>query len=374
MLTDCYLPRLGGIEVQVADLSARLVARGHEVEVFTLTPGAVRYGQVEALDGIRVHRLGVRLPRQLLVNPLATRGLRAQLEGFDVAHIHMGVVSPFAADCGMVTTRMHLPTTMTWHCVLDKAEAAVRAAGVVRRWAHAGMAMNAVSDVAATPLRRIVDGPPVHVVPNGIDVDAWRPAGGRPLLGDGIVRFVSAMRLEARKRPVQLVEAMAKVRTAAPRAGVRLEILGEGPERPAVERLIARHQASGWITLPGRVTREDLKARYAAADIYVSPTILESFGIAALEARTVGLPIVGRAGSGVGEFVTDDVNGFLAHSDDEMVRCLTTLVIHPGVRARMRQHNQSVPPTQDWPTVVGLAETEYRRAIAARPQWSATPG
>ena len=52
-------------------------------------------------------------------------------------------------------------------------------------------------------------------------------------------------------------------------------------------------------------------------------------------------------------------------SDDEMVRCLTTLVIHPGVRARMRQHNQSVPPTQDWPTVVGLALTAVGAVLIA---------
>ena len=364
MLTDCYLPRLGGIEVQVADLSARLVARGHEVEVFTLTPGSAGYGQAEKLDGILVHRLGVRLPRQLLINPLATRGLRGQLAGFEVAHIHMGVVSPFAYDCSFVTTRMGLPTTMTWHCVLDKAEPAVRAAGVVRRWAHSGMAMNAVSDVAATPLRRIVDGPPVLVLPNGIDVDAWRPSGGRPLLGDGIVRFVSAMRLEARKRPVQLVEAMAKVRTAAPRAGVRLEILGEGSERAKVERTIERLGAQEWVSLPGRVPRDTLKERYAASDVFVSPSVLESFGIAALEARVAGLPIVGRVGSGISEFVTDDVNGFLADDDEELVRRLTTLAVHPSVRSRMTAYNLKTDPAQSWDHVVQTAESEYARARA----------
>ncbi len=364
MLTDCYLPRLGGIEVQVADLSARLVARGHEVEVFTLTPGAVGFGQTETLDGIRVHRLGVRLPRQLLVNPLATRGLRAQLEGFDVAHIHMGVVSPFASDCGFVTSRMSLPTTMTWHCVLDKAESAVRAAGIVRRWAQSGMTMNAVSDVAATPLRRIVDGPPVTVLPNGIDVDAWRPTSGRPLLGDGVVRFVSAMRLEARKRPVQLVEAMAKVRAAAPRAGVRLEILGEGSERAKVERTVDRLGAKDWVSLPGRVPRDTLKERYAASDVFVSPSVLESFGIAALEARVAGLPVVGRVGSGISEFVTDDVNGFLANDDEELVRRLTTLAVHPSVRSRMTAYNLKTDPAQGWDQVVQAAEAEYARARA----------
>ncbi|HEY6741889.1 MAG TPA: glycosyltransferase family 1 protein, partial [Lapillicoccus sp.] len=39
LLSDCYLPRLGGIEVQVHDLAATLTARGHHVEVFTATPG-----------------------------------------------------------------------------------------------------------------------------------------------------------------------------------------------------------------------------------------------------------------------------------------------------------------------------------------------
>ena len=73
LLSDCYLPRLGGIEVQVHDLASRLVERGHDVEVFTATPGhhGERYGATEVLDGIRVHRVALRLPGDLPVNPLA---------------------------------------------------------------------------------------------------------------------------------------------------------------------------------------------------------------------------------------------------------------------------------------------------------------
>ena len=57
------------------------------------------------------------------------------------------------------------------------------------------------------------------------------------------------------------------------------------------------------MSLPGRIARDELSARYAAADLYVSPSALESFGIAALEARTW---TAGRGAvrSGVGEFVT----------------------------------------------------------------------
>jgi glycosyltransferase involved in cell wall biosynthesis len=366
MLTDCYLPRLGGIEVQVHDLARRLVARGHEVAVFTITPGDVGYGAVEDVDGIAVHRFGVRLPGDLLVNPLAVRALRGPLAGFDVAHIHMGVVSPFATDCAFLAMSLGVPTTMTWHCVLYRMEPVVARLGVVRRWARAGVAMNAVSDIAAAPLRRIVDGPPVTVLPNGIDVSAWHPDGRREHEA-GVVRFVSAMRLARRKRPTALVEAMARVRSAVPGVDVRLEILGEGPDQGRVETAVARLEAQGWVSLPGRVPREDLKARYAAADVYVSPAVLESFGIAALEARTAGLPVVGRVGSGIGEFVTDGVNGFLAPDDAAMVARLADLARDHSLRDRMTAHNLATPPTQDWSRVVELAEAEYDRARSGAP-------
>ncbi|HRW19736.1 MAG TPA: glycosyltransferase family 4 protein [Dermatophilaceae bacterium] len=361
MLSDCYLPRLGGIEVQVHDLSQRLVAAGHEVEVFTLTPGGATYRHTEIVDGIRVHRLGVTLPGDLLVNPIATRLLRGRLHGFDVAHLHMGVVSPFAYDAARHVTRLGLPAAMTWHCVLDKAAPVVRAMGLVRRWARGGMAMSAVSEVAAEPLRALT-GARVTVLPNGIDAAAWRPTG-RPFGDDGVCRIVSAMRLERRKRPVALVEAVARVRAATPGRDVRLEILGEGSERSHVERAVARVGGDGWVSLPGRVSREHLKARYAASDVYVMPSVLESFGIAALEARSAGLPVIARKESGAGEFVVDDVNGYLVGSDAELVQRLTTLVVHPSIRTRMTRHNLDTVPDQDWPAVVRTAEAEYARAI-----------
>ncbi len=367
MLTDCYLPRLGGIEVQTHDLTARLVARGHDVTVFTATPGddGQRYGTVEDVDGVPVHRMALHLPWNLPVNPFAAAALRRRLRGFDVAHVHMGVVSPFATDCTVVARTLGLPVTMTWHCVLHRMERAVAALGVVRRWASAGMAMNAVSAYAAEPLRRIVaDTAEVGVLPNGIDAAAWQPCR-RPPRESGVVRFVATMRLAPRKRPLALVDAMAAARAAVPGVDVRLEILGDGPERGRVERRVAALGAQGWVSLPGRVPREALPSRYAAADVYVSPSVLESFGIAALEARTAGLPVVSRRGSGVTEFVTDGVNGLLADTDDELADRLARLARDEPLRRRITEHNVATTPAQNWPAVVEIAEREYERAIAA---------
>ncbi|MDQ6715582.1 MAG: glycosyltransferase, partial [Actinomycetota bacterium] len=332
------------------------------------TPGthAERYGATEELDGITVHRMAIRLPGDLPVNPFAPLQMRRRLRGFDVAHVHMGVVSPFAVDSALLTMRMGLPTAMTWHCMLDRFAPVVSGFGVVQRWARRGMAMSAVSDVAAAPLRRILGASgQVTVVPNGIDVDAWRPREPRAV--GGPVRVVTAMRLAPRKRPVPLLDVVRRARERIPtQVAMRLEILGEGPERARVERYVAGHGMSGWVSLPGRVSRDELKERYAAADVYISPGELESFGIAALEARTAGLPVISREGSGVGEFVTDGVNGLLAADDAQMAAALARLVSDQALRTAMREHNLEHRPAQDWPSVAELAESEYRRAVDGR--------
>ncbi|HSU75035.1 MAG TPA: glycosyltransferase family 4 protein [Terrabacter sp.] len=364
LLSDCYLPRLGGIEVQTHDLAQHLRRAGHEVEVFTATRGAggEMHGAVTEVDGVPVHRMAARLPWELPVNPFAPAELRRRLVagGFDAAHVQTGVVSPFAWDAARVTLGIGLPTAMTWHCMLAGVAPAFRAAGFVRRWAARGVAMSAVSDVAAAPLRRLV-GPDrsVGVLPNGIDVQRWAVA---PVTREpGPLRLVTAMRLAPRKRPTALVELVADAARAAGAGSVSLTILGEGPDRRKVEGLVHR-LGLDWVSLPGRVSRDELRERYAAADVYLSPARLESFGIAALEARTVGLPVIGRSGSGMGEFVTDGVNGLVVSSDSQMAAAIARLASSPEEVARMRTWNLTHPPVQDWPHVAALAVAEYERA------------
>jgi glycosyltransferase involved in cell wall biosynthesis len=225
--------------------------------------------------------------------------------------------------------------------------------------------MSAVSDVAARPLRRVLGSAgPVSVLPNGIDVSVWRPHGPRP--DDGVVRYVTAMRLANRKRPVPLMRVMRRVRSLVPaERSIALEVLGDGPDRGSVERYLAEHGMASWVSLPGRVPRSSVRERYASADVYISPARLESFGIAALEARTSGLPVVARSGSGVGEFVSDGVNGFLTDDDESMALALARLASDDALRNQMRRHNLDQLPVQDWPHVAELAEAEYLRAVGA---------
>lgn len=367
LLSDCYLPRLGGIEVQVHDLAHELVAAGHEVTVITVTPDPAVDTARSVSDGVDVHRLALpwALPGGLLVNPMAAPKVRRLLAegGYDAAHVHMGVVSPFAMDCMRICLSLGVPTVVTWHSMQAHAVPAVRALGYVRRWARRGALLTAVSEVAAEPLRAMADAP-VEVLPNGIDVSRW---GAEPRVrhDDGSVRFVTAMRLALRKRPHHLLQLTAAAREASG-TDVRLEILGDGPLRGRLERWIDEHDAREWISLPGRVSREELHERYLASDAYVAPAELEAFGIAALEARVSGLPVIGPRRSGITEFVQDGISGLLTDGDDDMVRAMAQLARDEELRARVRAHNVQTPISQDWPSVVETSVEMYTRAQRAR--------
>ncbi len=364
LVSDCYPPRTGGIESQVSDLAAQLVRAGHEVEVFTATAGArgERGGVVEMVDGIRVHRMALRLPGGLPVNPLAPPEVRDRLrrKGFDVAHVHLGVVSPFAWDIARVTTGMGMHTALTFHCLLDRAAPALGPA--LRSWTEQGAVLSAVSGLAAKGVHRALPGAPVAVLPNGIDPGRWPVGEVRPTARP--VRLVTASRLSPRKRTGALLRVVAAAVARLGPGALTLDVYGDGSLRPLLESRVGSLGLDDVVTLHGRVPRAELARAYRESDALLSPTRLEAFGIAALEARTAGLPVIARADSGVREVVSDGISGLLAADDDALADAVVRLAADDTLRTRIARHNVSTPPTQTWPRIVDLAEAEYRRAGA----------
>lgn len=364
-VSDCYAPRTGGIESQVRDLSRQQVLAGHEVHVLTATLGAdgARGGVVEDDEGVAVHRLGIRLPLNVPWNPAATGRMRTVMRGVapDVVHVHAGVVSPFAYDGARVALREGLPLAITWHCMLDGAVPAMRLFARPR-WRGADVALSAVSSAAAERVAAVFGGP-VGVVPNGVNLEVWQPSGPPPSV-DGPLRCVATMRLAPRKRGLALLGLVEDAVGQLEPGRLRLDVIGDGPQRGAMTRRIQRRGLGDVVRLRGRLERPQVRAAYDDADVFVAPAALEAFGIAALEARAAGLVVVARKGTGIAEFVTDGLDGLLVDDDHSMARALVRLAVDHGLRERLRTHAVLHRPVQGWRVTLAAAQAEYARAAA----------
>ncbi len=361
-VSDCYLPRLGGIEVQVADLVRMQRESGHDVEVATATRG-------ESLPG--VHRIVARMPFDLPVHPAGVGHLtrRLALSRPEVVHVHMGAVSPFAWMGVRAAVRAGLPCVVTVHSMWDPLTRALyRLLGLGYGWQRWSLVATTVSNAAAVPIREIA-GPrvPVHVVSNGLDLSGWRHVPTGPLAetpADG-VHLVAVGRLAPRKQPVRLLKLLASVRSRVPAdVPLRATVVGDGPARAAMERYLTRHGMTEWVSLPGRYTREQIAKVLESADVFVAPAPRESFGIAALEARAAGLPVVARSQSGVADFVAHGTEGLLGRDLGALAEAVARLCVDTGLRARITAHNRSTTPSAGaWPTVLAGFDRAYAQAV-----------
>jgi glycosyltransferase involved in cell wall biosynthesis len=351
-VSDVYLPALGGIELHVADLARRQADRGDEVTVVTFT--AMSQDRIQMVDpgaGVGVLRL-----------PSLAAAVRLDLTRFDVVHAHVSAVSPLACTLGSSASRQGIPTLATVHSLwsgLGPLPAASAAAFGLR---SAPVTWTAVSGVAADTVRRwLPPGTKVDVLPNAGDVEPRTATPIRPV--GSPVRLVSTMRLARLKRPLPMLRMFARVRrmTSAP---VHLTVVGDGKKRRALLRAIGSSGLSDAVRLTGRLDSASVLQKLADCDIYVAPAPRESFGLAALEARCVGLPVVAIAGSGVGEFVEDGRNGYLADSDADMVRALARLVDDAHVRYSIAEHNRTTPSAMTWAASMVRTDAAYERAGA----------
>jgi glycosyltransferase involved in cell wall biosynthesis len=351
-VSDCYLPQVGGIELHVHDLAARQRAYGHAVRVATVTPGPqAAGGSVIRLPGLN----GLPHPRGLVeLSHMIGSG------GFDIVHVHSSLLSPLAWSAARAASRSSTPAVLTMHSMLPSGRTA-RALREILPKLTSKVVWTAVSSVAATSLRGVFPDHQVSVLPNGIDPEGWANDGtrtsARPLT------IVSVMRTARRKRPLQYLDILEAIRRDVPPCiELRAVLVGTGPLDGAITRRLAGSGMDRWVSQPGRLSRAEIRDVLHRSDLYLAPATLESFGIAALEARSAGLPVIGMAGGGITDFIEHGTEGFLVDSDNAMAAHAADLLSDQLRLRRMQRHNRQYEPSFSWPHVLELHEDIYAAA------------
>ena len=316
----CY-PTVGGSGIIATEIGLGMARRGHQVH-FICAERPRRLGA--SVPNVTFHPVRARdypvFPQVPYSLALTSAMVRVSTEiGLDILHTHYAV--PHATSAWMarqvlnssglgtgpqVVTSLHgtditlvgadasyLPITR--HSIAQSDAVTVPSASL-RDETYARLDLNATQT-------------PIEVIPNFVDIEVFRPLARTRLVGPPVL--VHASNFRPVKRVDAVVEIFAKVVAQQP---ARLLLIGDGPDRPRVEALLARRGLSHLTEMAGKLDRFEDRLRDCAA--FLLPSSTESFGLAALEALASGVPVVASAVGGLPEVITDGHTGFLRPTDD----------------------------------------------------------
>jgi glycosyltransferase involved in cell wall biosynthesis len=214
-----------------------------------------------------------------------------------------------------------------------------------------------------------IDKSKVHVIPNGVDPEKFKPAdreAAKQLFGLGsgepCVLFVGS--LIPRKGLKFLIRAAEKIVKQQPQT--KFLIVGEGPLKNQLQATIAAQNLSGNFKFIGNLKEKQLSDVYNCADVFALPSIQEGQGIVLLEAESSAIPVVAFDVGGVGEAVHNGETGLLAKLGnteefaDYIIRLLSDRALHDKIGADGRRF---VMKNYTWDICAQRMLKVYREAL-----------
>lgn len=352
----------GGSERYAVEITRRLRGRGHDIHLFA------RRCDEKYIKGISFYKVPSRRTFSSVVDSFYfAKKVARMLEGkeFDVIHSHE---RGWRQDVLTVHTSTYKSGLYKYSLIrrLDQTYLSYRS------WLYLWMERRqmrtphlvAVSEVISQDIARYYNRTEdVVVIPPGVDTEFFHPsftAENREQVreeenissDDMVVLFVGA---EFRRKGLdRLIPAIGP--------GMRLLVVGRGERMDHYRDLAVKCGAANKVHFVGHV--EDVRRYYAAADVFVLPSLFEGFGMTVLEAMAFGLPVVSSRNTGAAGLIENGRNGFVFHDQDEVPGILQNL-IDVDLRKRIGHEARKTAEEYTWDKETARYEEIYYR-IAER--------
>ncbi len=355
----------GGAEKRIWEFSKRLANRGHEIHLF-----GMKYwngGDVFVKDGVYLH--GICEPLEFYVD--GKRSINEAIyfsyrcliplmkKDFDIIDCCAFPYFP-SISSKICSSLKRNSLVITWHEVWDDywyeylGKKGVFGKVVERMTAHTSDKIIAVSERTKKNLEMIGVSKEIEIIPNGIDFEKIKRIEASESESDII--FVG--RLIKEKNVDFLIKAVNLVKKKVP--DVRCIIIGDGPEKETLEKLVVDLGLGNNIKFTGFLENyEDVISHMKSSKVFVLPSTREGFGIAALEANACGLPVVtvDYKRNAASDFIIDG-NGFRCKLSERDIaeKIFKALAGKGNIKGRCIE----IAEKYNWDEIVASIENFYR--------------
>lgn len=364
IITETFLPKIDGIVTRLCHTLQHLRALGHEVLV--VAPRGVEHFEGTPVHGVSAFPFPL-YPELKLAIPRPSVG--GVLKKFRPDIIHavnpavLGVTAFFSSTYDrvplIVSYHTHLPKYLRyyglgflegllWRCMrstYNRADLTLATSQVMQ------------GELEAKGIRR------VHLWRRGVDTGLFHPRKASPEMRARLSTghpeeklLVYIGRLSAEKE----IERCREVLEALP--GVRLALVGDGPQRKKLEEVFAGTPTH----FAGFMQGEELAAAFASADAFLLPSRTETLGLVLLESMAAGCPVVTPLAGGTSDVVQDGVTGFLYDptSPTGIVDAVRKLLFSPDLRSEMGERARADAENWSWGAATYQLEQYYRKVLA----------
>ena len=381
LTTDTWTPTINGVVTSTAALRTELQARGHEVRVLTLAGSSRTYTE-DGVTYLGSLDAGLIYPGARLRAP-ALNGALHDLAAWSPDVVHSQCEFSTFAPARQLAKTAGAPLLHTYHTVYEDYthyfSPSRRMGRCLAQLFTRSICAACDAVIAPTPkIQWLLTGYgvrcPVEVIPTGLDLDRFAAQPDSALRAaldlpsdEPVLLYLG--RLAKEKNIAELIGALPQIDR-----GVLL-IVGDGPERPALE---AQAQALGVahrVRFAGMAAPAEVPRYYALADAFVSASTSEAQGLTYIEALAAGLPLLCRDDPCVRTLITPGQDGWVYRTGAELMALANALPWGPAAAPLRQKARQAAAPYAR--QAFGAAvEALYRRTIldktaaprAARPK------
>lgn len=361
MISTDYPPIPGGIAAHVHELANGLVSRGNRVTVVTRREkGQPAFNKDKEIE---VHRLNLRY--------------MAPLYGLQIRNFVKDLLQTITPDL----IHIHGLAPLKWYDIHTPPLVYTNhTSGYLKRlkkrsWRQMHMLRKYFSkvDLFLAPSRELLETPftikaEKHYIPNGVDSGkfAHNRVAREQLrhdlkIDDAEKVCIVTRRLVDKNGVIHLARAARHLKDK----NIRFLVIGDGPERKAVEQEFKHSYPETQVHFMGAKTHAEIIDFYSAADFSVLPSLMEATSISGLEAMAAGLPLVGSEVGGIPDLIATGTSGYLCKPGDSIDLANKINLLLTNDLQAMGQHARQRAVTKfDWQEISRQTQAAYQTILS----------